>query len=483
MVKILHQAIGPNCLVPGLPYDSDTSTFIESKILDDVPTRNEMYDLLKKSREDTMTIAWTKHVLQGFKIYVPSTFKMTTYNMPASLTENLFNTATDWIPENTRMLLQIQAEIETKFATLDAAVINRRKTPGNLGTITNKAHTANRIYNIGRIYNHLKERETPLLFGLTRDIATWDAALLEIKLLAIEFTKEVPTGPREYNHSTTQAELTDKIISRDYPYVDWLENKLKDNLVRILLYGSAARTNDPSLFGDFDNWVVVDDISAAYEVLTRTAPAVRILGDGTRKVIEGCFDPDPKDKNLKPVGIHVLLNDHDYEERHIRALHDSEEFRMHTKPLRGEFVFPKVALDELTNRGLCQSHIKLKTGSGGASWAYNSPEKILGKEPLFAFFAKIPRFALQHGLTAMEGPGFRDKQELDRRLAEKGIFIPKYKADADYIRRSLIDSTVASFIVQKEIIEHGIEPSFDFLSHHSKLLETDLNWAELDVLA
>lgn len=473
-VNILFEDIGPNYQVPGLPYE-ETYSQVRPLILGGVPQPADLERLLGQSDADTLTNPWSLAVISGFQAYIPSTFKRVTQNMPGELLGQYFGVEEDWVPEGERILLQLQTEIEAKAATLDAALIHSRR---ELGTVVNKAHLLNRIYRIGRIYGHLEEREYPFLFGDLRDETTWDEALSEMKMQFMDYLMEVPQGARRHQVKTRKQEVSQQKVDDHFVYVEWLKEKLGDNLVGVLLYGSAARTDDPALYSDFDNWVRVRDVRAAHKSLAGTCPSVL---DG--KVIEFKGGEHIEPEGAKHVGIHVFPESEEYALRHIKFLHDSREFLKHTRVLYGEFPFLKVKQDEVVERGISQAYLKLKTIAGALNWAYSAPEKIVGKQSLFEFIVKNTRFFLQHMLNAIEEPKFRDKVELNDLLAQRGLHIPKYSDDPEHIRQSLLYAMTSVLTLQEEFQNSGREPNFDFLVDERNLSWDDPcidDWSPLD---
>lgn len=460
MARIIFETIGRNYQVPGLPYE-ETFNYVRPVVFDEIPSFDEIKSLLENSNKDVLSNPWCVSVVKGFRDYIPTTFRRITQGMPREMLEEYFQLGDDWVPESDRVLLQLQTEIDSKSATIDAAIINSRR---DLGTVVNKAHVANRLYMIGRLYNHLQEREYPLLFGGLEDPSRWDEALSLIKMTFIEYMLEVPVGKRKYPVRTRTQEVSDKELRTRYPYVEWLKQKLGDDLEGVLLYGSAARTDNPEEYSDFDNWVRVRDVRRAHQALRATKP---FLVDD--KVVEMTGKPDNGiPVEAKHIGIHLMPELEEYMIRHIRFLHDSREFLKHTKVLYGEFPFPKIRQDEVIERGISQAYVKLKTISGSLNWAYSAPEKILGKPNLFEYIVKNVRFFQQHSLNALEEPKFRDKKELDRILAEKGMEIPKYKPDLQYIKDSLIISMINVLKLQKELIDSGRKPNLRFMIDEKK---------------
>ncbi|MFH1682246.1 MAG: hypothetical protein ABIA37_00465 [Candidatus Woesearchaeota archaeon] len=454
MAKIIFEDTGKNYQVPGLPY-TKVSHYVNPIILDEVPTVRELERLLEYPKEDTFTNPWSLSVVKGFRDYIPTTFKRVTQKMEHKLIDQYFDDQARELPEEKKVLLQLQTEIEAKAATIDAAIVHSRR---DIGTVVNKAHALNRVYKIGRIFKHLKKRDYPFLFGDLTDEGNWNQALSSIKQQFIEFLLEIPQGERRHGKKIRKVDTSQREIEKRFVYVDWLKEKLGDDLQGILLYGSAARTDNPEEYNDFDNWVRVKDVPRAHKILAETCPSVL---EG--KVVKLTQKENEKPKDAKHVGIHIFPDSEEYIIRHIKFLHDSREFLKHTKVLYGEFPFIKVKQDEVIERGVSQAYLKLKTIASSLNWAYSDPETIYGKPSLFEFIVKNVRFFLQHSLNAIEGPCFRGKEELNDLLAQRGIYIPEYKDDLDYIRSALLSTTVNVFQLQKEFQEYNREPKLDFL--------------------
>jgi predicted nucleotidyltransferase len=474
MAKVLFEDKGPNYQVPGLPYE-ETFNYVHPVVLDDVPTISDLEKLLDESDSDTLTNPWSIQVLRGFQAYIPTTFKRVTQGMPKELLQECFGIREGWIPEQERVLLQLQTEIEAKAATIDAAIVHHRR---ELGTVVNKAHLLNRIYMIGRIYGHLREREYPFLFGDLTDESKWDEALSAMKMQFMEYMMEVPQGERRHGKKIRRPEVSQKELDERFIYVDWLKEKLGDDLQGVLLYGSAARTDDPAIYSDFDNWVRVRDVARAHKILAGTCP---VVFEGKVVEMKSCEAEEPE--GSKHVGIHIFPDSEDYIIRHIKFLHDSREFLKHTRVLYGEFPFIKVRQDEVVERGISQAYLKLKTIAGSLNWAHAAPEKILGKPSLFEFIVKNVRFFLQHSLNAIEEPRFRDKEELNVLLEQRGLHIPEYRPDLAYIRHSLLYAMVSVLHLQKEFIQAGRKPNLSFLTENKRFEwnSPDINeWGKYD---
>ena len=479
MTHILFEDKGRNYQVQGLPYEQNFN-FVRPLILDGIPSVSELQQLLESSDADTLTNPWSVSVMRGFRDYIPTTFKRATQGMPTKLLEDLFDTEGDWIPEEEKVLLQLQTEIEAKAATIDAAIIHHKR---ELGTVVNKAHLLNRIYMIGRIYGHLQEREYPFLFGDLTDESTWDDALSSMKSQFMEYLTEIPQGNRRHGKKIRTSEVTSDEVNNKYIYLEWLHQQLGDDLLGVLVYGSAARCDDPRGYSDFDNWVRVKDVSKAHQILRGTCPVVyqgKVVNGKSIKQSDGNFP-----EGAKPVGIHLFPESEDYILRHIKFLHDSREFLMHTQVIYGEFPFIKVKQDEVIERGVSQAYIKLKTIAGSLNWAYSSPEKIKQKPQLFEFIVKNVRFFLQHSLNATEGPRLRSKDELTHILAQKNIYIPEYKDDLVHIQQSLLKAMVDVLTLQQEFIEQRRKPNLKFLVEERKLAwdEPDIDdWGKIDLV-
>lgn len=473
MNKIIYEEKGKNYQVPGLPYES-VYTHVHSVVLDSIEDVDTLKEILKKAEPNTLLNPLSVDVVRGYQDYIPSTFKRITQHMPIEMQQQYFGIDDKWIPEHEKVLMQLQTEIEAKSATLDAAIIHARR---DLGTVVNKAHVINRLYMIGSLYNHLKPRDYPFLFGDLTDPKTWDSSLTDMKMMAIDYLLEVPVGKRKYPERTRQVEVSKKELATKYGYIEWLKRTLGDNLIGVLLYGSAARTDDPAKYSDFDNWVRVKDIRKAHEVLKGTSPAYL---DGKVYTIKDGHYPE----GAKHLGLHIFPESEEYLKRYIRFLHDSREFLKHTSVLHGEFPFVKVRQDEVIERGVSQAYIKLKTIAGSLNWAYSSPERIMGKPALFEFIVKNLRFFLQHSLNAMGEPKFRDKEELNQLLADRGLYIPAYKSDVKHIQDSLAYAMVAVLKLQKDLIDSGKRPNLEFLTDGKQYHEWNAknidDWGRVD---
>lgn len=477
MANVLFEDWGPNYQVKGLPYE-ETFDRVHPVVLDDVPTIADLEKLLGESDKTTLTNPWSTYVIRGFQHYIPTTFKRVTSGMSPKLLAECFGTGAEELPESEKVLLQLQTEIEAKAATIDAAIVHHKR---ELGTVVNKAHLLNRLYMIGRIYGHLQERDYPFLFGDLTQEGTWNTALSDMKLQFMEYMMEIPQGTRRHEKRLKKVDVSKKEIESRFIYIEWLKQTLGDNLVAVLLYGSAARTDNPEEYHDFDNWVRVRDVKGAHISLAGTCPVVY---EG--KVINGKMIKDEHGNypdSAKPVGIHIFPDNEEYILRHIKFLHDSREFYLHTKGLYGEFPFIKMKQDEVVERGISQAYLKLKTIAGSLNWAYSAPQKIRGKPDLFDFIVKNVRFFLQHSLNAMEGPRFRGKEELNELLAQRGLHLPVYIDDLEHIRHSLLYAMVSVLQLQKEFIETGRRPNLGFLTE-KRVLAWDApdinNWGPMD---
>ncbi len=451
MANIIFEHVGENYQVPGLPYP-DRFKYVKPVVFDGIPTREDIISILESADKDTLANPWSIDVIRGFRDYIPTTFSRLTKMMPPEFIEEHFGLSGDWHPESDRVLLQLQTEVEAKGATIDAAIVHSRR---DLGSVVNKVHLTNRIYNIGRLYGHLEKRDYPLLFGDLTNPSNWDQALSDVKMTFIDYMLELPLGRRKYARKVRIVDISKKELETRFSYLEWLKEKLGDNLIGVLLYGSAAQTDDPEHYSDFDNWVRVYDVQEAHKKLAGTNPFV--LDD---KVVEYERYEPPDAKHL---GIHLFPESEEYLMRHIRFLHDSREFLKHTRVLYGEFPFWKIRQDEVVERGISAAYTKLKTIAGSLNWAYHAPERILDKQPLYEFIVKNLRFFLQHSLNAMERPEFRSKDDLNEMLAKRGLKIPKYKPDLEYIKESLLYSMNGVMKLQKELIDFNRKPRLRFL--------------------
>ena len=463
MANIIYDRTDDYSSIPGIPYE-DRFKFVRVFMTDTVPSVQDLENILVHGNSETLVTPWSLDVVRGFRDYMPTTFNKVIESMPQELVEANFGLQKDWKPEQERILLQLQSELDAKSATIDAALIHNRK---DYGGIINKVHLINRIYNIGKLHGHFADRsaEYPFLFGGEfHDPATWDSTLISVKKMFIDFILEVPLGKRWYGMKVRTCEASSYDLKERFVYVDWLKEKLGDDLVGVLLYGSAARTDDPKGYSDFDNWVRVKDVAKAQRILSGTCPAVF---EG--KVISLSNGEHPE--GAKHLGIHLFPDSDDYMLRFVRFLHDSREFLKHTQVLYGEMPFIKVKQDEVIERGVSQAYIKLKTIAGALNWAYTIPDKMMGKQALFEFVVKNVRFFLQHALNAVEGPQLRTKAELNERLAERGLHIPEYRCDPVHIKHSILYAMHSVLRLQSEFLHSSRKANFLFLNE-----KKDYSW-------
>ncbi len=456
LANIIYQKIGDNIRIPNIPYDS-LYEFVKVFFTSDVPTVSDLEQILSEGTDQILVAPWSVDVVRGFKDYVPTTFSMVTKDMPPDLIAAYFGPAVEKKSQRDRVLLQLQSELDAKSATIDAAIIHNRK---DYGGIINKTHLVNRVYNIGRLHEDLTDRTKsyPFLFGGNfENPQNWDEILIGIKKLFIDYVTEVSLGERWYELRVRTPEVSRKDLQEKYVYLDWFKEKLGDDLLGVLLYGSAARTDDPKGYSDFDNWVRVKDVPKAQRILANTSPAVL---DGKVVELRNGEHPD----GAKHLGIHLFPQDDNYMLRFIRFLHDSREFLKHTKVLYGEMPFIKVRQDEVIERGVSHAYIKLKTIAGALNWAYTYPDKMMGRPALFEFIVKNVRFFFQHALNAVEGPQLRTKAELNERLADRGLHIPEYREDVSYIRKSVLYAMYSVLTLQSEFLKSNRQPNFNFLT-------------------
>lgn len=476
---IFRSAPIPNLKFEGVPY-VESYPYNQSVIFDGPVTSDQIRYTLASAPPDTMVNPWTVQILQGFEAYLPTTFKRATQSMGIDTYQRLFCTDRFEEPGEAVILMQGQTETESKGATIDAAIANYR---WDLGTVANKVHLANRLYVIGRIYNHLEKRrgppDNPFLFGGNiEDPRNWTKIMMDVKQQLMEYLLEMPVtlGTRRYDTVVRGVEATDEELKERFGHVEWLKSVHGDNLVADLLYGSGSRTSDPAKYNDLDNWLVVKDVRKAQLATQGMKP---FLFEG--KVYTG-IPEDQHPKGSKHIGINYFPDNKEYITRHFRFLHDPIEFLLHTKVLYGEFELPVVAQDECIERGICSAYSKLKSVAGALNWGFSWPERVVGKPPLFEYNVKILRFFLQHVLNAMEKPWFRSKEDLDERLFNMGVVIPKYSEDHAHIQNSLLYAVAKIMVLQEHFFRMGRRPNLNFIVDHKYvpadqiLLPKDLVW-------
>jgi len=469
VADVLFTHTGDFFRIPGIPYGDRFQVF-QPVVYDGIPEIDQLRQLVDQAPYDTMVSPWPRNTLLGFRDFVPTTYKRMTSPLSEENLQAWFGDSHSDIPDEKRVLLQLQTENDSKGATIDSLLINHR---WGVEVVANKAHLLNRLYNIGRLYGHVPERDNaPFLFGDLTQEHTWPEAIIAMKQMFLEFMEELPLSSRPYDIAVRGVEVTPEQLRTKYSYLETFKSMLGDDLVAVLNYGSAARTDDPARYSDFDNWLVVRDVPRALRIFNGTCPFVH-EGKVHLNVPEHLH---PKDS--KHLGMFFMPDSPEFLRRYVQFKDDSIEFLLHTKVLYGELEFPIVSQDEVMERGMSAAYTKLKSLQGSISW----PDKLLGKPPLFEFFVKICRFYMRPMLNILEKPWYRPKEVLDKELLKRGIKIPKYVNDVNKLREGILYALHHTFRLQEEFFQSGRKSSLAFMSDQQYIPtediidQRDINW-------
>jgi len=419
MAKILFQAEMPVYRVPGLKYSDEEASSVRTILLDGIPSEGEISYFLSQGTKDILVSPWTVNEVWGFGQYVPSTFKKISKNMPQSLFHELFDDS--FTDDRNKTIFQLQSELASKGSTIDSAIIHKRR---DEQTVRNKVHNLNRLVAISK-EKGLIDFPYPILKGDIQNPEEWDDILIWTKKKFIELYSKLPMNLPEVEYETRTARI-DSNERNKYGYLEWLKERLGDNLEAVIVYGSS--TTDDS-YKDYDNILLVHDMDQAYDALKGARPSFF-----ENQVLHNS-------RLGKYIGINIFPYEDGVIQKYIRFNNNPLMMMESSKVIYGSFDFPIVSLKEAVERGLSQTHIKMKLIAGGLNWVYTHPERILGKPNLFEFFVKNIRFLFQNALSFKEGKMINTKSRLDRMLREDyGIVIPSYSDDPNEIRDAMIYS-------------------------------------------
>jgi len=431
---VLGVAEGEYTRYPGLP-ENETRHRTLTLITKDIPSAEFFRDIDRMFGEQYILFQYTLDELTGMRHGLPSTF-----HRIASLFPDLFPDVT--VNPRARML-QIQTEIQSRVSTTDAAIIHSRRT---MDTATSKVRT---LLRIGGLCEGI---------GIRTDFHAADFAPYteeRIDDILIQFKREMIGLYNRIDWPLTQVPtvtLEERLTPSEkikFGYREWMRSTLGDNLDAIGVYGSSTQTDDIEKYDDYDNWVIVKDLPAAYNALRATKPKYD-LSQGTISA-EG-----------KHLGILLFPSGGKMLDDYMRFLDDSEEFRTKMKIIHGSLTFPITLPRENTERGISQSYVKAKTTADAVANFLHKPEQLLNKN-LFEFFVKILRFNYKNAIRYHEGIVLT-KEELDKRLRkEHGIAVPKYREDAKYLVEQLIYARQCTAYLQRELFK-GIELNYDYFT-------------------
>lgn len=347
---------------------SDINAF-RTVIINSPPTPDFLNSLLENTPGDTLPLPWTVDEIKTFSVYLPSVVHKLKESIGA---ENLFElTGVNGVSDEDRILrsiFQLQTELSQRIATLDSYIVENR---GNYKTFLNKIYVYNRITAMFLALGLLERKDARFMSHKIAQDKGIDL-LIEIKKRLIEYLEILPLAFKEPKKRTFKALLTPEEHIR-YGYVDWVKEKLGDNLAAIVLYGSATREEEN--FSDFDNWVVVKDIDKAYKELRGAAITLK---DG--KVLV-------KGKEGKEVSLNIIPESVYAKIFHFNAVCDRHID--HCKVLYGSVEVYDISEKEIIERSISSVYLRLKTLRAAALWIARAPEEIVGKIALLNILLKI----------------------------------------------------------------------------------------------
>jgi hypothetical protein len=441
--------------VPGIPKTDDfnsTHTVITDRNL----RIEDLEHILRNSDPRSISHIFPINCLTDMMEYLPTTF----HKIKGKISPYMIPTSENPAPDMEKVRMRLKTRIQVASATMGPPIIDGQR---DLGSIASKLNHINKIYLISRQYGLLGKRPYPILFGDITDPKNLDSALIDMKVTFVEFMEELSLGNRTYETTVLTEEdnrrpVTPRIMREKYPHVEYLKGILKSNLQGIVLYGSAAATDDPSKYSDLDNLVLVGDVRKALESLKCRRPFAH-----GGKVIE-CLGKEPPE-GAKHIGMNVLPASKESFIKYLRSLHDAREYYNHSQILYGEIPMARISMDEVMESGISCAYSKFHSCMGNLKRAYLNPENLSARRGLYEFFAKTPRFFLQHTLNAMgKPPAYRSKEELNARLEEAGMGIPEFNPDTGHIRRTMMQTAINVLQLQREFSDFERKADFSFFT-------------------
>ena len=205
-------------------------------------------------------------------------------------------------------------------------------------------------------------------------------------------------------------------LSLSYPM--WFKERIGDNMQKMVLYGSSAN----AIGNDYDNIIVVHELNPElYDAVKNTMPS----------------------EQGKPVG--GLFIEQDLLHKYMLSNANNRIVASTGKLVYGDSLILPVDSDfAIVQKELYHSAMGSMQLRSAANLAFKRGEDVFGKEGLFEFFMKIPRFTLGSFL-AMEyylkngKYWFFEKAPLMEALKNDfGYEIPKLKDDVSFIQDSFL---------------------------------------------
>ncbi|MDD5045242.1 MAG: hypothetical protein PHG51_06875, partial [Candidatus Omnitrophica bacterium] len=413
-------------------------------VIRDPPTALYLKDILKTTPEDTLPLPWTVDEIRNFAVYLPSVVNKLQENLGRKRLSALTGVnGTFYQDRILRAILQLQTELSQRIATMDSYIVQNR---GVYKTFLNKIYVYNRITAMLIALGLLDRKDASFMsYHFSRDNPV--DMLIGIKKKLIGYLELLPMTCVSEEKYVVSASLTTEEQKR-YGYVNWLKENLGDNLRAIVLYGSAAR--EKSEFSDFDNWVVVKDLDAAYKVLKGVALTFK---DGEAFV---------RGEEGKEVALNVIPEYIFPRISRFNTVCDRDIDRC--KVLYGSVELYRIDCGEVIERSISSVYLRLKTLRTASLWIARRPQEILGKKALFEYFVKNTQFVMNICINYREGLRVVSKEEIKKRLAEIGIELFEYKDDPEYIAEAMIQTAVDSSKIHALYLKDR-RPNFSFLDY------------------
>ncbi len=390
-----------------------------------------------KGNRETLFHAWTPPELALLREYCPSTYFRICSDKNVKLYVPGFSLTKDEGSNRLeRLALQTQSEIATRGSTLDVGIVHGRR---DEGTVESKIHQLGRMYSLFRLLDLPTPEKLPK--GLLRKGYDLTDILIEIKRRFVTLLGTLPEYGERLETVRKCANLTSAQREK-FAYVDMLKQIMGNDLEAVVAYGSSTKEENPQMYDDYDNYIVIKDGSI----------------DRVMESLKNKRFNHPRDG--KHIGINVV------ERRSFGKLnrinHAPDEVRENGIVLYGEVEFPVPTEREVLERGTSYAVLRAKTLKSGAARFVPNPEVMNNKPDLFAFFQKTQRFLMEAALNRSEGLKTRSKATLDTRLREHQGIIFKH-LDSEQL---IVNAMCAASACATRLLEHywtGKEFRADFL--------------------
>ena len=401
-------------VITSLEHDTPTKTLLVSDITT-VPALERMLT----SQPGTLVFPYTQVELELVGHYVPST-----YHRIATGDNGL--TLTDLVDEPTRrrqLALQLESEVSNRSSTIDGGITHGRC---DVGTVRNKLYHFNRLCTIADLLGvpHT-DRFKPEDLADDADLAE---LMIEAKIRYAHLLSMIPGWTDDVELRFRDPTHLDSVQQRRFCYAPTLIDHLGDDLVGLVVYGSAAKEQDDAKVGDYDHYVLIRPGSF------RTVYAKLRALDDLKHPADG-----------KPVGVN-LIEEPSFP-NFMRWHHDPRETLEHAVVLHGQVAFPVVGDQEIQERGVSYALLRAKTLKSTAAWAVTDEPFLasLSQKPaLFEYFQKTVRFLAASALNLRHGVRSRTKETIDAELARIGTKVFPYHDNVAYARRTMLSTALSA---------------------------------------